>query len=253
MAGGRRRLPFAYRLVVGILRPILLLITRRDWRGMENLPAEGFIACPNHVSYADPITVAHYLIDQGREPYYLTKEAMFRAPGAGWIVRSARQIPVYRESGKASDAFRAAVAAVHEGKCVAIYPDGTLTRDPDLWPMVGKTGAARVALSTKAPVIPIAQWGAQQILPRYSKRPRFFPRSNVTVVAGPPVVLDDLYDRPQDAATLREATSRIVAAIVVLLEEIRGERAPALRFDVRQAGLPPTGRFTEPGDTGQGS
>jgi len=68
-------------------------------------------------------------------------------------------------------AFRAAVAAVQEGKCVVVYPEGTITRDPGLWPMVGKTGAARIALSTSAPVVPVAQWGPQHILAPYAARP----------------------------------------------------------------------------------
>src|SRR5690606_4834080 len=114
-------------------------------------------------------------------------------------------------------------------------PEGTLTREPDLWPMVGKTGVARLALTTRAPVIPVAQWGPQDLLGRYKKLFKPIPPKKVTVVAGPPVVLDDLYGRPQDAATLREATERVMAAITALLEKIRGEQAPAVRYDVRRA------------------
>jgi 1-acyl-sn-glycerol-3-phosphate acyltransferase len=62
------------------------------------------------------------------------------------------------------------------GACVIVYPEGTATRDPDLWPMVGKTGAARLALTTGAPVISIAHWGAQDILPYGSKKPKLWPR-----------------------------------------------------------------------------
>ena len=79
-------------------------------------------------------------------------------------MRHAGQIPVYRETGRAADAYRAAVAAVRGGEGVAVYPEGTLTRDPDLWPMVGKTGVARLALDDAGPVIPVAQWGAQDLL-----------------------------------------------------------------------------------------
>ncbi len=242
-AGARRRLPFAYHVAAWILRPLMFATTRRDWSGVDNMPDGGFIACPNHLSYADPVTIAHYLYDTGHPPYYLAKEAMFRAPFVGWIFRGAEQIPVYRNTGHAADAFRAAVAAVHEGKCVAIYPDGTLTRDPDLWPMLGKTGAARVALTTRAPVVPIAQWGPQEILAPYGKRPKLFPRTMIHVKAGAPVDLSDLYGHPQDSATLREATDRIVDAIVVQLEDLRGEKAPVERFDSRREGLPTTGNF----------
>jgi hypothetical protein len=152
-------------------------------------------------------------------------------------------IPVFRESGQAADAFRAAVDAVRQGKCVAIYPEGTLTRDPGMWPMAGKTGAARVALETRCPVIPVAQWGPQEILGRYQKRIRLFPRKTMHVRAGPPVDLSDLYGEPLTAPVLREATERIMAAITRELEVLRGEKAPADRFDARRHGLPVIGWY----------
>jgi 1-acyl-sn-glycerol-3-phosphate acyltransferase len=241
-ANGRRRLPFAYRFAVGLLRPLFMVLTKRDWRGAEHLPATGgFVATPNHLSHVDPLVFAHYMYDNGREPYFLGKEGVFRVPVVGAILRGAEQIPVYRNTGKAADAFRAAVAAVNDGKAVGVYPEGTLTRDPDLWPMVGKTGAARIALATRCPVIPVAQWGPQAILEPYSKRPHLFPRKTMHVTAGPPVDLSDLYDKPVTGTLLREATDRIMAAITVQLEQIRGEQAPADRFDARKHGLPPTG------------
>ena len=79
--------------------------------------------------------------------------------------------------------------------------------------MVGKTGAARVALETGAPVVPVAQWGPQEILPPYGKRPHLFPRKTMHVWAGPPVDLDDVRGRPVDAALLHEVTERIMAAV----------------------------------------
>ena len=88
------------------------------------------------------------------------------------------------------------MAAVQAGKCVVVYPEGTITRDPDLWPMVGKSGAARIALATGAPVVPIGQWGAQQLLAPYAKRPDLFPRKLITMKVGDPVDLSDLPRRP---------------------------------------------------------
>ncbi|HEY7720031.1 MAG TPA: lysophospholipid acyltransferase family protein [Pedococcus sp.] len=221
---------------------MLLLLTRRDWRGTENFPASGgFVVTPNHISHVDPLAFAHFMYDSGQPPFFLGKESVFRVPVVGAILRGAQQIPVYRNTGRAVDAYRAAVEAVEEGKCVGVYPEATLTRDPDLWPMVGKTGAARIALATQCPVIPVAQWGPQEMLPPYSKRPRLVPRPTMHMLAGPPVDLSDLYDRPQNAEVLREATTRIMAAVTVLLEELRGEKAPAERFDSRKHGLPSTG------------
>lgn len=246
---GRRALPFAYRLAVAILRPLLMVLTRRDWRGAEHFPTSGgFVVTPNHISHVDPLAFAHFMHDTGRPAFFLGKDSVFRVPVVGAILRGAQQIPVYRNTGRAVDAYRAAVAAVQEGKCVGVYPEATLTRDPGLWPMVGKTGAARIALATRCPVIPVAQWGPQELLPPYSKKVHLFPRKTMHMLAGPPVDLSDLYDRPQNAEVLREATARIMAAITTQLEQLRGEQAPATRFDARAQGLPPTGNFHKKGE-----
>ena len=231
----------SYRLVVRLVRPVLRATTRRDWRGAEHLPAGGFVAVSNHLSYSDPFTLAHFLVDHGIPPRFLAKEAVFELPVAGRIVRAAGQIPVRRGSVDAARALQAAVDAVRAGECVAVYTDGTLTRDPGLWPMTGKTGAARIALSTGAPVIPIAQWGPQELLEPYGKRPHLLRRPTVHVWAGPPVDLSPWQDRPLDAATLNEATAAIVGAVTGLLEQIRGERAPAKRWDPRRHDQPVTG------------
>jgi 1-acyl-sn-glycerol-3-phosphate acyltransferase len=248
--GGRRRprrIGFWYRLAAVILRPLLMTLTKRDWHGAENLPATGgVIVVTNHVSHADPIVFAHFLFDNGRLPRFLAKEGLFRVFFVGQVLRGAKQIPVYRETADASRAFSAAVEAVRGGECVAFYPEATLTRDPDQWPMVGKTGAARVALETGAPVIPIAQWGPQELLAPYAKKPDLFPRKTMHLRAGPPVDLSDLEGRPIDGPLLREVTERLMAAITALLEEIRGERAPATRFDLRSTELPRTGDPNRP-------
>ncbi len=243
-----RRIGFWYRLAVVILKPLLTVLTRRDWRGGENLPAAGgVVVVTNHVSHVDPLTFAHFLYDNGRLPRFLGKEVLFRIFFVGSVLRGARQIPVYRESTDASRAFSAAVQAVRDGECVGIYPEATLTRDPDLWPMVGKTGAARVALETGAPVVPIAQWGPQELLAPYSKRPRLFPRATMHVWAGPPVDLTEFRGLPIDASLLHDVTERIMAAITSLLAEIRDEPAPAVRFDLRGTRMPRTGNPRHPG------
>ncbi|MBM6400480.1 lysophospholipid acyltransferase family protein [Phycicoccus sonneratiae] len=235
--------PFGYRFAIAVLRPLFRVLTRRDWSGAEHLPTEGgWVVCPNHVSHVDPLAFAHFLVDHGRSPRFLGKNEVFRVPFVGAVLRSADQIPVYRESGRAADAYRAAVEAVRADKCVAIYPEGTLTRDPDLWPMRGKTGAARVALETRCPVVPVAVWGPEQLLPPYAKRPRPFPRKVMHVRAGAPVDLEDLHGLPVTTEVLAEATARIMAAITAELEVLRGERAPTVRFDPRRAGVTPTGR-----------
>ena len=156
----------------------------------------GCLLAINHVSYVDPLTFAHVLHDYGRLPRYLAKAGLFDVFFVGTVFRATGQIPVYRMTTDASQAFRAAVAAVEDGKCVAVYPEGTLTREADLWPMVGKTGAARIALAAGVPVIPIAQWGPQDILWPYAARLRLLPRKTVVLKAGDPVASDDRTVQP---------------------------------------------------------
>jgi 1-acyl-sn-glycerol-3-phosphate acyltransferase len=239
----RDEVGFWLRLAVVVLKPLLLTLTRRSWRGAERIPSNGgVIVCVNHVSHVDPLTFAHFVWEAGRSPRFLAKEELFRVPFVGRVLRGARQIPVHRESGAASFAYAAAVTAARRGECVCIYPEGTLTRDPDLWPMAGRTGAARVALATGVPVVPVAQWGPEQILAPYTRRLRLLPRRRVQVVAGPPVDLAEFAGGPEPSADdLSRATERIMTAITELLGGLRDGTPPAERFDPRSAGLPTTG------------
>lgn len=228
----QRRLPGAYRFVVRVLRPVLQVLTKRDWRGVANIPAEGgFVVCPNHLSHIDVLTLGHFMYDAGRPVYFLGKESVFRVPIVGWIVTKAGQIPVHRGTHRAADAYRSAVAAVRAGKAVGVYPEGTLTRDPDLWPMRGKTGAARIALETRCPVIPVAMWGPNELLAPYTKLPKLLPRKTMGVIAQPPVDLSDLYYAPDHRAAVAEATRRIMASLTNGVEQLRGQVAPVERYD----------------------
>jgi 1-acyl-sn-glycerol-3-phosphate acyltransferase len=234
----RRRIGFWYRLAAVIAKPPLIVLFKRDWRGMEHIPAdEGFITAVNHNSYLDPLSYAHFQYNTGRVPRFLAKAALFKPAFVGTMLRGTGQIPVFRESTDAANAFRAAVAAIESGECVAFYPEGTLTRDPDMWPMVSKTGVARVALLTKAPVIPVAQWGANEAMPPYAKEKkfRFFPRKTLRVLAGPPVDLEAFYGQEPTPETLRAVTETIMRSVTELLAELRGEPAPDGLFDPRKA------------------
>ncbi|UFN45769.1 lysophospholipid acyltransferase family protein [Nocardioides okcheonensis] len=225
-----------------ILKPTLLSATSRTWIDGEKIPASGgCIVAINHISHVDPLLSAHFLYDHGRLPRYLAKSGLFANKYLGGFLTSAGQIPVERLSRNAVGAYDAAVRAIERGECIVIYPEGTLTRDPDLWPMKGKTGAARIALATGCPVIPVGQWGAQEVLPPYTKKPLLVPRKNIVMKAGDPVDLGDLLAAPQGAATTAAATDRIMAAITGLVEDLRGETAPAERFDPRRRGLRETG------------
>lgn len=218
--------------VVWVLNEVFKRLTERDWRNAEKIPRTGgVIFVANHISDIDPISFGQYLAYAGRWPRFLGKASLFRVPVIGKIITACGQIPVERNSRDAGQALERAIAAVNEGKSITIYPEGTVTRDPDLWPMVGKTGAARIALATGCPVVPVGQWGAHEIMP-YTKAPfpRFFPRKTVVLKAGDPVPLDDLRAQPVSPAVLREATTRILDAITALVADIREEPAPASRF-----------------------
>ncbi|MFD5752888.1 lysophospholipid acyltransferase family protein [Streptomyces sp. NPDC127033] len=232
----RRRIGFWYRLAAAIAKPPLILLLKRDWRGAEHIPADGgFITAVNHNSHLDPFAYAHFQYNTGRLPRFLAKDGLFTKGFIGAVMRGTGQIPVYRETSDALSAFRAAIDAVERGECVAFYPEGTLTRDPDLWPMSAKTGVARVALQTKCPVIPVAQWGANLLLPPYATKPDLFPRKTHRILVGPPIDLSRFYDREINPELLREATEVIMAAITELLAEVRGEPVPTVSYDYRKA------------------
>ena len=221
--------------MAALLRAIAWTMVKKDWHGEANLPREGaFLAVSNHVTYADPVTFAHFLYNNGHAPRFLAKSQLFTMPVIGWVVRSLDQVPVYRGTSKAKEAVDDGISFLKRGNCITIFPEGTLTRDPDLWPMVARTGAARMALTTGVPVIPVAQWGAHRLLGRYSKVLKPIPRKKVTVVAGPPIDLDDLRAKPMTNEVLREATDRIMATLTRMVEQLRGEVAPAVPYNMRK-------------------
>jgi 1-acyl-sn-glycerol-3-phosphate acyltransferase len=230
----RPRIGFWYRFIIVVAKPILLVLTRRDWRGLAHVPADGgVIIAANHVSELDPFAVGHMLYEMRRPARFLAKAELFRKAPVKWIVEGARQIPVSRNVADAATALKPAVDALRDGECVLIYPEGSVTRDPEQWPMRARTGIARLALLSGAPVVPVAQWGPQEVLPYRARRPRLFPRRTFTVVAGPPVDLTPFEGRPMTAALLHEATDCIMWAVTNLLADIRQEPPPARFFDSR--------------------
>jgi len=238
----RERRGWAWVLAISIVKPALLAFTKHDWVDGEKIPAEGgVVVAANHVSHADPLTFAHLVHDHGRLPRFLAKSGLFDVFFVGTVLRATGQIPVYRLTADAARAFSAAVDAVGQGRLVVVYPEGTLTRQAELWPMTGRTGAAHIALASGVPVVPVAQWGAQDILYPYASRLRLLPRKTVHAKVGDPVDLEDLRGQEITPTVLREATERIMDAITALLEDIRGESAPPERFDPRQAGVRLTG------------
>ncbi|OLF18842.1 1-acyl-sn-glycerol-3-phosphate acyltransferase [Actinophytocola xanthii] len=195
----------------------------------------GVLLVMNHISHLDPPVDAVFVHRQGRVPRFLAKESLFRVPLFKYLIGGAGSIPVTRRSSGAADSLHAAGAALREGKLVVIYPEGTITRDPDGWPMRARTGVARLALETEAPVIPAARWGTKQIFDGYTKKFRPFPRKRVDIRVGEPVDLSAYRGRPVTNELLREVTDVLMTRVRDLLVEIRQEPAPAEFYAPRRA------------------
>ncbi|MBS1675021.1 MAG: 1-acyl-sn-glycerol-3-phosphate acyltransferase [Actinobacteria bacterium] len=227
--------------------PFVSVLAKIRIRGAERMPRTGaFVLAPNHYSEFDPLIVAVAVWRLGRAPRFMAKESLFRVPVLGWALRGTGMIPVARASSAAAakQTLQQSRELVEHGRGVIVYPEGTLTRDPDLWPMRGKSGAVRLALAGEIPLIPMAQWGTQKIMGRYQKGLSLWPlRKKVDVLIGDPVDLSDLYGRAGESAALTEANERLMGAITALLEELRGEKAPAQRWNPAEHGQKETGRL----------
>jgi len=215
-----------------ILRPAIRALMKFDWQGQEHfIPAgRGMIVAANHLSYADVLALALFCDQAGRYPTFLAKSSLFEIKALGPILVKLGQLPVYRGQADAALVLRDAEQGVRDGACVVFYPEGTVTRDPTMWPMQSKTGVARLALVTGVPVIPVGHWGAQYILPYGTAKPHVIPRKTVQMIAGPPVDLSEFAGKPLDNPTLRAATDKIMADVAALVGKIRGEVPPAEPF-----------------------
>jgi 1-acyl-sn-glycerol-3-phosphate acyltransferase len=222
------RVGFWQRVAVMLVIPVMTVLTSKTWLKQDRVPATGpVILVPNHVSHFDPLVIAHYIFRSGRWPRFLGKASVWKVPIIGYLLTKTRQIPVERGSVEAVKSLDTLVEALKEGGAVVIYPEGTTTRHPDLWPMRGKTGAARLALLTGAPVVPIANWGPQAIFDPRTNRLKLR-RSHVTVTTGEPVDLSRWAGLEPTRAVLEEMTEQIMLDVRDLLAEIRDGEAPAL-------------------------
>ncbi|MGL3150849.1 lysophospholipid acyltransferase family protein [Microbacterium sp. A82] len=233
--------------LAGLVVPIVGFLAKIEIRGKEKLPQKGaFVLAPNHYSEFDPLIVAVAVWRLGRAPRFMAKESLFRIPVVGWALRKTGMVPVSRSaSAKAArETIAQSKALVENDRGVIVYPEGTLTRDPDMWPMRGKSGAVRLALAGDLPVIPMAQWGTHKIMGRYQKGLSLWPpRKRVQVLIGDPVDLSDLKAHASESAVLTEATNRVMNAITALLEELRDEKAPEKRWNPADHGQKETGRL----------
>lgn len=241
-----KEMTLAVRIVAGIIAPFVRLMFKVEVEGMEKLPKSGaYILAPNHATNIDALAVAYFIyMKTKRAPHFLTKERLFRIPLVGPILLAAGQIPVFRTGGQRNDdSLRVAHAYLQAGHSVCVFPEGTLTRDPDSWPMRGKTGAVRLALDSGVPVYPVGQWGSEKIMARYSSkfRPGFWKK--VSFIVGDEIDLDRFRKPNPSPAEVLEATEVVMSAVTKLVEKLRGEKAPDRRWDPVAAGQATTGNF----------
>lgn len=241
-----KRRPSFFWVLASLILPIWSCMVRYRFTPDSKLPNTGpFIMSPNHYSEIDPIAMGAAIWHLGRLPRFMAKESLFRVPVFGWLLKATGQIPVKREGAVRSNGnpMGAAEELIRREAAVIVYPEGTLTRDPDLWPMRGKSGAVRLALETGIPLIPAAHWGTQKLMPRYGKGIHPFPRKTIEVAVGEPLDLSKFEGRDIDQKIVNEATVMLMNEITRLLAGLRNETPPAELWDPAKHKQSETGRF----------
>lgn len=240
----KRENNLAFVLVAMVLAPILRLMFNIKTTGKENLPQGGYILVGNHLSYLDPFSFAYSVyLHMKRVPHYLAKESIFRIPIIGKILPKVGQIPVYRGGKSNEEPLRAAKEYLRAGQVVVVFPEGTLTRDPDQWPMRGKAGAIRLAVELGLPIVPCGQWGVEKVLGNYSKKFRPNPFHTVRVKIGKPMFFRELEGKTPSAKELADATDKVMREISAIVGELRGETPPAELWDPTKVGQSEIGNF----------
>jgi 1-acyl-sn-glycerol-3-phosphate acyltransferase len=207
-------------VVKAILAPIIYMVWRPRNSGMENVPKEGpAILASNHLSFADhffgPVPVRRRIVFLGKREYF-TGTGLKGLIAKGFMT-GVGVIPLDRTGGKASEeALATGLRVLHEGKLLGIYPEGT--RAPDNRLYKGKTGVARLALESKAPVIPMAMINTFELMPSGKVIPRVR-GIRPGVRFGKPLDLSEYYGREEDRAVLREVTDKIMHSI----QELSGQ------------------------------
>lgn len=240
-----REITWQMRVVGGLLRPFVRLMYRIEVTGVENLPKTGgYVLAANHVTTVDALAVAYMMFYKlRRAPHFLAKEGLFRTPIVGPVLLSCGQIPVFRGGRNNQDPMEAAYKVLRAGHCIGIFPEGTLTREPNQWPMRGRTGTVRLALETGVPIIPLGQWGTEAIVDTYSSKIKPKPWHTVKMVIGKPISFDQYVGKKVSTEDMSAMTENLMTEITTLVEGIRGEKAPTKRYYPSDHGLPDHGNF----------
>ena len=226
--GHGEKMGFGWRLTWFVLYPPASLLFHLRYVHLERMPQHGpAIIVVNHVSHVDPFLVSKLVLDAARVPRFLAKESIFEVPVVGWGMRAMGHIPVKRGTTDARQSLAAAVAALGRGELIVLHPEGTVTRDPEGWPMAGKTGAARLAtLVPDVPVIPVVQWGVQEQVDLYAKKVKLVPRPRHTLSIGEPIDLSAFHGVEATPRVLREITQLIMLRLRHDVAELRGVPLP---------------------------
>lgn len=241
--------PFVMRMVAYLLGPLLHLLFRIEVKGKEKLPPKGaYILVFNHVTHLDPLVVAYAtFFGLKRGPHFLAKGGLFTVPILGPLLIAAGQVPVYRTGRRNVEPMEAAYKFLDAGHVITIFPEGTLTREPNGWPMRGKTGSVRMAIEAGVPIYSVGQWGSEVVLPTYTSKLRPKPWHKVRVQVGEEINLDKYRGHKLSNEELKEATKVVMQAITKQVELLRNAKAPEVLYDPSEHGQSQFGNFNKDG------
>jgi 1-acyl-sn-glycerol-3-phosphate acyltransferase len=228
-----------------LLWPWVRLLYRVKVTGTENLPKTGgYVLAANHVTTVDALAVAYMIYFKlHRAPHFLAKEGLFRTPIVGPAMLAVGQIPIFRGGRGNKDPMESAFSVLRSGHTIGIFPEGTLTRDPDQWPMRARTGAIRLALETGVPIVPMAQWGTEVVMDTYSSRIRPKPWHTIHMIIGKPMDMSKYVGKKVSTEEMVSLSDQVMVDITRMVEELRGQKAPVKRFVPSEHGLPEHGNF----------
>ncbi|MDQ6658606.1 MAG: 1-acyl-sn-glycerol-3-phosphate acyltransferase [Actinomycetota bacterium] len=220
-----------------VMYPLTHILGRRRYEGIDKLNRPGpVLLVANHISHLDPVYDAVMVHKAGRIPHILAKAGLWKVPVVGKALSGTHQIPVDR-GGAGQSAVEAAQGYLADGGLVLIYPEGTVTREPNFWPMRPRPGVAAMALSGDYRVVPVAHWGTQQVYNSYAdgRKLRLFPRKDIRVVVGEDIDLSEYRGKGSDPRAILEVSVLIMQTIAGMLGEIRGQTPPKQLFDWKKA------------------
>ncbi|MBP2476968.1 1-acyl-sn-glycerol-3-phosphate acyltransferase [Crossiella equi] len=227
-------------LAAAVFFPATRTLARRKFVGVEHIPFDKpVLVVANHISYLDPVYSAVFVRTARRVPRFLAKASLWKIPLLKQILVGSGQIPVHRGTTDARRSLRDGLKALAEGKVVVIYPEGTITRDPEVWPMQSHVGVGRLAVEQvvngDAICVPMVHWGTHKVVDLYQKKVKLIPRQPVTVQAGPPLDLSRFQGREIDNELVREVTDYLMGEVRDLLAQVRGETAPTGFYSPKKA------------------